>query len=69
MLTGNEQVLIRTKMENYILSIQLVHISAAKLNGIMVIVLGTVLATVHAFQLREMLLKVADQPLKRVDNE
>ena len=58
MLTGNEQVLIKTKKENYILSIQLVHISAAKLSGIMVIALGIVLVTVPAFQLRETLLKV-----------
>ena len=57
-VNGNGQVLIKTKKENYILSIQLVHILAAKLSGIMVIVLGIVLVTVPAFQLREMLLKV-----------
>ena len=49
MLTVNEQVLIRTKKENYISSIQLVHISAVKLNGIMVIVLGIALAMVLVF--------------------
>ena len=57
MLTVNEQVLIRTKKENYISSIQLVHISAVKLNGIMVIVLGIALAMVLVFQLRETFLK------------
>lgn len=57
MLTVNEQVLIRTKKENYISSIQLVHISAVKLNGIMVIVLGIALATVLVFLLRGTFLK------------
>ena len=69
MLTGNEQVLIKTKKENYILSIQLVHISAAKLSGIMVIALGIVLVTVHFSIEGDVIEGPADQPLKRVDNE
>ena len=64
MLTVNEQVLIRTKKENYISSIQLVHISAVKLNGIMVIVPGIVLAMVLVFQLKETFLKVSRSTVK-----